>query len=78
MKCEAVQELLMEYALGELSEAQREDVNVHLEACPACRKSYEEISGALGTLDEWEVPPAGPDLTARTLDALEREREESG
>ena len=67
----------MDYAIGELAEERQQDVKSHLDDCLVCLESYQEISGALDSLGVWEVAPAGPDLTARTLAALDKEREDS-
>ena len=65
----------MEFALGELAERRQLNVSSHLEGCSDCSKSYQEILQALGDLDRWEVAPAAPDLTDRTLAALRKEQE---
>ena len=55
MKCETFMEYLDGYLDGSLSELERQTMQEHLEACPACKKIYEEqkqLLDALASLDD--------------------------
>jgi hypothetical protein len=62
------------YVLGSLSEADRREFEAHLQGCPACRQSVDELSGmpaVLGQLTDDEVAAIDPDmLSSRVLTPL--------
>ncbi|RIK40506.1 MAG: hypothetical protein DCC55_14915 [Chloroflexi bacterium] len=75
MNCEAVRELLEEYALGLLDDTLRRQVEEHLALCPACREvlaEYQETLAhlplALATVSPHHLPPTLKDRLLRQLD----------
>jgi len=65
--CEQFEDLIVEEALGEISEKDHAALKKHLEACPACRGRLAELSDAVGAArrDKPERAPAG--LAERTF-----------
>jgi len=47
-ECQTIERLLVEYADGELDEAQAGEVTDHLERCAACRQTLDEYRTSLG------------------------------
>lgn len=56
--CDAVKDLLPQYADGTLEEDRAKSVRAHLDECEACRSYLEEIKKVSGELDRGEVPAA--------------------
>ena len=44
LDCRQIEELLSGYLDGELTQGDRQRVELHLESCPTCRQSYEELA----------------------------------
>jgi anti-sigma factor RsiW len=68
MRCEQIREQLVAYLDGELDAAEREEVDIHLAGCPACRREmvgFESTDDLLGTLGGAIVPER--DLAAAVL-----------
>lgn len=75
MQCEEIREQFADYVIDGLAEPNRQEVEMHLAACPACRLELNELKSLwtqLGT-----VPPAEPanDLRARFDLMMEAHRE---
>ncbi|MBI4312366.1 MAG: anti-sigma factor [Chloroflexi bacterium] len=71
MNCTQVRDLVPSYALGALDPHDREEVEAHLDACPACASSARddlESAAALAFAVEPVEPP--PSLKARTLQRI--------
>ena len=76
MQCDSVRERLMEFALGELPSVEEQNLMLeHLQSCAACTVELQEIRDTLGALDVWEIEPSDPSMVARTLSALDSERQ---
>jgi anti-sigma factor RsiW len=61
MTCERIEELLSAYLEGELSEAEKREVDAHLAGCPSCAELLSllrETQGALSAFPEIEPSPA--------------------
>jgi anti-sigma factor RsiW len=61
MTCERIEELLSAYLEGELSGAEKREVEAHLAGCPSCAELLSflrETQGALSSLPEIEPSPA--------------------
>jgi anti-sigma factor RsiW len=70
MQCETVHTQLVDHLSGALSEAESEEIRVHLDSCPACRAeadSFAETWRMLGWIDS--PPPDSVRMRAR-LDAI--------
>jgi serine/threonine protein kinase len=52
MKCETVEELLLDFVEGELDGQQAEAVRSHVESCASCKLSLEETRDLLGALND--------------------------
>ena len=50
MKCHGIEEQITPYLLGDLEQAQAEEVRLHLEACESCRALVQEIEPTLDIL----------------------------
>lgn len=71
--CAAVRDQLAELSVGVLSEAERRDVEAHLEWCAACRKEAGELAGAAATLAFSLEPARVPEgLLERVLPQMAR------
>ena len=74
MKCSEIRELLSLYIDDMLEQSLREEVSAHIDACPECRREYEElvsITKMLAELPEVRVPA---DFDGRLRDALNAEK----
>ena len=68
--CEEYIELISAAVDGALSPREREELDLHLAACPACRSLYEELRSlhaALAAMPPVETPPG---LSGRVMDAV--------
>ena len=71
---EAVSARLDEYALGQLSAAERREVEAHARECPACASEIGELTQIMQGLARAPVPVVPPPhLRARLLDGFARE-----
>lgn len=55
-----IADMISGYLDGELTQGDRQRVEIHLDACPQCRKTYEEMAGlreAVGNLSFGEMSP---------------------
>jgi anti-sigma-K factor RskA len=71
---DVTRELLTDYVLGELSQAERERVEAHLARCGECATEARELSLAfqgIGLAEDPVAPP--PHLRARVLESLARQ-----
>lgn len=58
--CEQYEVLITGYLDGELTQGDRQRVEVHVDSCPRCRKTYEkmkELCDDVGKLSFGEMPP---------------------
>ncbi len=72
MECDRMEELISPYLDGDLSTAERQAMEVHLQDCAACRELLgllREVNASLQTFPELEV---NPDLHERLLAIPER------
>lgn len=59
---------LIELAGGRLDPERRESVQRHLEQCPVCRQTLEQLRRTWDILGAWQVCPAGqPETVSRVL-----------
>jgi anti-sigma factor RsiW len=65
MNCQAMEEILIAYLDGKASDAERREVETHLEACAACRARTEEFRAVWTVLDDAPVHPLSPAFDAR-------------
>ncbi|MFC2156739.1 zf-HC2 domain-containing protein [Acidobacteriota bacterium] len=75
MRCQTHREKFTDYLTGEMDDAQKDKVQVHLAECPECRKELEsltEIWTKLGVLQE-ELP--SPQMRSRFYSMLEEYKE---
>jgi len=56
--CATVQELLLDYAYGELESAPRQDVDAHLTGCADCRLALRQLSGTRTLMSQLAPEPA--------------------
>lgn len=58
--CQHIAEMTSGYLDGELTQGGRQRVELHLQSCPDCRKTYEDMADlrqAVGRLSFGEMPP---------------------
>ncbi|MCS6918366.1 MAG: zf-HC2 domain-containing protein [Fimbriimonadales bacterium] len=67
MRCEQVRNLLNEYIEGSVSEALRERVQAHLDACAACRREYQLTQSIWRGLSAMPSVSPPADLHARIM-----------
>jgi anti-sigma factor RsiW len=65
MSCERIQELLSAYLDGELSPAERAEVDAHLAACPECAGLLARLRTALQAFASFPEVELSPALSAR-------------
>ena len=73
MECRELNDLAVEQLLGELDDAARRDLALHLETCPACRAEMASIERTWQVLGEDPDAPLTPEFRDRTLALLEDE-----
>lgn len=54
MKCEDIRLLMMEALYDEISAADKQILNTHLESCSGCRQKYAALQVTVHTLEKWE------------------------
>ncbi|MBM4032962.1 MAG: hypothetical protein FJ291_14405 [Planctomycetes bacterium] len=69
--CEGVRELAQACLEGEASAAERERLEHHLHACPACRQMVATYRRLFAALAEPAIPPVRPRLAAGVLARVE-------
>jgi hypothetical protein len=74
MDCKRIRGQLTHYILGELPAWEALAVEEHLEQCPECQQEWQLFQRTTQILDAWEEVTPPPDLTARLLARLARER----
>jgi anti-sigma factor RsiW len=57
---------------GEVPADRRERLVGHLQSCPSCRRTFDEIQATWELLGELQVQPTGADFTSRVLAAAAR------
>lgn len=78
MRCRVCKRKLTLYALGELSSAQRRDVEKHLEQCSRCRQQFRELERLAELLLPVSTTTRGRDLwpaVAARIEAQQRQEE---
>lgn len=65
MNCENLETRAIEYLDGALNGALRDEVELHLNDCPACRARIEGFRNVSLALDAWEAPELSPWFNAR-------------
>lgn len=73
MRCKDVHTRLLDYAEGNLSEEEREQVSRHLQECEACSKLYPDMKEAWQMAREENIPHQ-PFFYTRVRQRLEEER----
>lgn len=69
--CDRIRDQLQLFLDGELAEAAQEEVQAHLEECPACRQELQQLAQVISVLDETIAPqPGPPGWTAAVLQAV--------
>lgn len=58
-QCAKIQELLVFWVTGDLSDSEGETVSRHVEICPSCRESATAYQSLLEELNHWVVPNPG-------------------
>lgn len=67
MNCEQIENRLDDYLDGELMSWERDEVEVHLAACPGCRTQLRSRQELLAMLREMPVPPMEPGFRPRAF-----------
>ena len=71
------EEQLVAYALDDVEAGTRAAVEAHVDACPECRTSLEEIRATLDASARIDIPERGDDYGAKVWDAIESRLSES-
>lgn len=73
MNCQQIESQAIAYLDGQLSAGEREAVQIHLQACSACRDRLQGFTGVFGLLDQWEGIQPSPYFNARLERRIEQE-----
>src|SRR5262245_1596129 len=73
MKCEEIQEMMLDVASG--TEATPK-MNEHLQGCPACAGKMAGMRETMALLDEWQAPEPSPYFDTRLAARMREERAE--
>lgn len=74
MNCEWVRDSISAYLDGELSESQKEMVDIHLLDCPDCKAEFNRFLIAWDSLELWEDKQPPLYLKEAILSAIKREK----
>lgn len=66
-------ERLSAYLEGELSPAEAQELQAHLDACPACREDLAQFQAMLADLKSLPTLSAPPDFVGKVMERVERE-----
>jgi predicted anti-sigma-YlaC factor YlaD len=72
MKCDAIQELMLDVAAGAGQATPAMDE--HLRACPACASKLVDMRKTMALLDEWQAPEPSPYFDTRLAARMHEER----
>jgi hypothetical protein len=70
MQCETVQTQLVDHLSGALSEAEAQEIRVHLDGCPACRAEADSAAETWRMLGSIESPAPDSDRMRARFDAV--------
>ncbi len=73
MECTEIKELLMPYAMQELSDAENEQIRLHIDSCDGCKQELEEIKSFLSVINTVEEESPSDDLKANFENMLAEE-----
>jgi len=62
---------LVRLVAGELSQAEKGDIEVHVARCPSCSERLEELQATWRVMGTWHVKATGHDVTDGVLTAIE-------
>jgi predicted anti-sigma-YlaC factor YlaD len=71
MKCEEIQEMMLDVASGA---AATPVMNEHLQGCPACAGKMAGMRETMALLDEWQAPEPSPYFDTRLRARMREER----
>jgi len=73
--CAGNRKRLNAYIDGELPKRVRRSVELHLGACPSCRRVFDDLCGLAPLLENYDAPPVPAGLSSRVLaEAASRQR----
>ncbi|MBC8875566.1 MAG: zf-HC2 domain-containing protein [Planctomycetes bacterium] len=67
MNCQNIRSWLSRYLDGEVSVAEREDIERHLDGCNACQEALGQLRSVSATLDVLPAPPDVPEGLAERI-----------
>ena len=70
-ECKHNRKLLVEYALGTLSEWKRDSMTAHIDTCAGCNAELEAHRAAIGELDSMEAETPGRNLASSVMQMIE-------
>ena len=74
MNCEWVRDSISAYMDGELSDSQKEMIDIHLLDCPECKAEFKRLSMAWDALKLWEDKDPPLYLKENILQTIKREK----
>jgi len=74
MNCRQAKRLLPPYLDKELSGRVRDEIDVHLASCPACRAELEALKADMGLLEQFGAPEVSPYLATRVMADIRQKR----
>ena len=76
LACNRIEETLSAFLDGEVTEAERKEIEAHLSACPGCQSQYraeQSVRSFVRQRRNQLVEPAPPDLRLRIVRAVQAE-----
>ncbi len=71
MDCKNIEDILIFYALNEISGAEKEEVQKHLNKCETCNSIYNNLKADLNIIDEEKVTVINENFTANIMSEIE-------
>ncbi len=74
MKCQQIQNRLLFFIEGSLSEKETADVSSHIQSCSECKSIYIELKATLGVIETEKKPEVNPFLFTRIQQQIENKQ----
>ncbi len=74
MQCREIENLVMKYLDGNISELEMEKITRHNEVCPKCALEFEVLSDAIYTIEEFPDLEVPEDFTSKVMNNIRNQK----